>query len=57
MHVHLVCPVVVVVEPGRKDRRTKRLINIFKICYERDVFHGARNQMLKMIINNNNNYK
>jgi hypothetical protein len=34
---------------------TERLVNILKICYERDTFHGARQPDVKTVNDNNNN--
>ncbi len=33
----------------------ERLVNILKICYERDTFHGARQPKVKKLNNSNKN--
>jgi hypothetical protein len=32
------------------ERERERLVNIIKVCYERDTFHVARQPDLKMIV-------
>ncbi len=36
------------------EREIERLLNILKICYERDTFHGARQPDVKNINDNKN---
>jgi hypothetical protein len=38
-----------------RKRERERLVNILKICYERDTFHGARQPDVKNLNDNNNN--
>jgi hypothetical protein len=41
-------------EREREREREREIVNILKICYVRDTFHGARQPDVKNVNDNNN---